>query len=104
MTRYLNRFCGILGVAFVAAVSIPALAQVPAACADRAVALAHLTVKYGEAPVAVGLASNGGFVEVLVGPDGATWSILITMPNGVTCLIAAGENWEAVKSVPGEGA
>ncbi len=38
---------------------------VPAACADRNQALSHLSVKYAEAPVAMGLASNGGIVEVL---------------------------------------
>jgi hypothetical protein len=76
---------------------------VPAACADRGQALNHLSVKYAEAPVAMGLASNGGVVEVLSSTAGESWSILITMPNGMTCLIASGENWEKLKPQQAQG-
>jgi hypothetical protein len=69
----------------------------PAACAERGQALSHLSVKYSEAPVAMGLANNGGVVEVTVNETGTSWSILITMPNGKTCLIAAGEHWEKLQ-------
>lgn len=68
-----------------------------AACAERGKALDHLARKYGEAAVARGLASNGGLVELLTAADGETWSLLITLPDGVTCLIAAGESWERLK-------
>ena len=68
-------------------------------CGDREAALAHLSNKYHEAPVAVGLATNGGVVEVLSTQDGSTWTIIVTMPNGKSCLIAAGQDWENVEPV-----
>jgi hypothetical protein len=32
-------------------------------------------------------------VEVLSTGDGETWSIIITSPKGMSCLVAAGEGW-----------
>ena len=74
--------------------SLPATAQ--NVCTARAELLGHLDSKYSEAPVAMGLANNGGVIEVLSSGAGTTWTIVITMPNGVTCLLAAGESWESL--------
>jgi len=79
------------------------LAAVPAAapnaqamCNQRAEVLAQLSDRYSEAPVAMGLASNGGMIEILTSNSGTTWTIILTMPNGLACLVAAGEGWETV--------
>ena len=74
--------------------SLPATAQ--NICTARAEVLGHLDSKFSEAPVAMGLANNGGVIEVLSSGTGTTWTIIITMPNGVTCLLAAGESWESL--------
>ncbi len=74
--------------------SLPAQAQ--NICTARAAVVGHLDTKYSEAPVAMGLANNGGVIEVLSSGSGTTWTIIITMPNGVTCLLAAGESWESL--------
>lgn len=66
----------------------------PMACSPRDDVLSQLASKFKEAPVAVGLANNGGLLEVLTAGDGTTWTIIITMPNGVSCLVAAGEDWQ----------
>lgn len=62
-------------------------------CNSRETVLQLLAQKYSEAPVAVGVANNGGLVEVLSTGDGQTWSIIITSPKGMSCLVAAGEGW-----------
>ena len=59
-------------------------------CNDRDNVLDLLKNQYSEAPVAIGVANNGGLVEVLSTGDGDTWSIIITTPNGMSCLVAAG--------------
>lgn len=66
-------------------------------CNDRDVVLDLLSQKYKEHPVAVGVANNGGLVEVLTSADGETWSIIITSPKGMSCLVAAGEGWRMFK-------
>ena len=41
----------------------------------------------------MGLASNGSMIEIFASPNGS-WTIVMTQPDGVTCLMAAGESWE----------
>lgn len=66
------------------------------ACGDRTTLLKQLEGSYKEAPISMGLAANGSVVEV-TRSDTGTWSILLTNPTGVTCLMAAGEHWEILK-------
>lgn len=72
---------------------IAAMAQNP--CHTRQEMIARLAERYGEVPLAAGVTANGGLLEVLAGPNGATWSILITTPRGQSCLVAAGEGWRS---------
>ncbi len=65
-------------------------------CDQRAKVLGHLAQKYDEAPIAVGVTSSGGIVEVLTTGDGQTWTIILSDPNGTSCLIAAGEGWRTL--------
>ena len=67
-----------------------------AVCSERKKFTTFLSKKYKEMPKAVGLVSNTGMMEVYVSEQG-TWSILMTTPNGITCLIAAGDHWEGLK-------
>ncbi len=76
----------------------PASAQ-QSACTERNTVLGQLAAQYSEAPVAIGLATNGGVLEVLSSKQGESSTIIITMPNGATCLIAAGESWEKVPRI-----
>ena len=87
-----------LAILFLAGLYQPVSAQQPA-CTKRADVVNHLAKKYSEAPVAIGLANNGGVIEVLSSKDGNSWTIIITMPNGTACMIAAGENWEKVPKI-----
>ena len=75
----------------------PAMAQ--AACGERSSLLKQLEGTYQEAPISMGLAANGSVIEV-TRSDKGTWTILLTSPTGVTCLMAAGTNWENIKQKP----
>lgn len=72
-------------------------AQARQQCDERTKVLGHLANKYQEAPVAIGVTSAGGLVEVLSTGDGNTWTIIVSKPNGVSCLLAAGEGWRAIR-------
>lgn len=81
------------------------VAQAAPQCDQRDSVLKVLREKYKEAPVALGVTHNGGLVEILTTEDGSTWSIIVTTPQGMSCLVAAGENWRvAPVTVPGRGA
>jgi hypothetical protein len=85
--------------AFFVSVSWPASAQNQNQCDTRDKMTAYLSAKYKEAPVAVGVTNTGGLVEVLSTGDGNTWTIIVTTPQGMSCLVAAGEGWRALEQI-----
>jgi hypothetical protein len=74
----------------------PAAADESMACGKRDEMLGHLSGKYQEEPVAMGLATNGSLVEILASDSGNSFTIVYTTPDGRTCMMAAGSNWEMV--------
>ncbi len=72
-------------------------------CNRRGDVLALLAKKYQEAPVAAGVTSSGGLVEVLTTSDGGTWTIILTTPYGWPCLMAAGEGWRRIDKPQPQG-
>ena len=64
-------------------------------CDARTTVLTTLNGNYAEKPNAMGLANNGTVVEVLRSEDGS-WTIIMTAPNGVSCLLVTGEHWQVV--------
>ena len=91
-----------VAAAFVAAffltAALSAEAQTFGPCVGRKELIDHLASTYGEHPVARGLASAGAVIEVVVSSRGDTWSIIVTLPNGLSCGLAAGEAWQTVPS------
>ncbi len=61
------------------------------ACHDHENVIKMLDRQYAEAPEAVGLQANGHLVQVFVSKDGASWTIVTTRPDGLTCIVAAGD-------------
>src|SRR3546814_20642061 len=68
-------------------------------CDQRESVLQVLQQKYKEQPIALGVTHNGGLVAVLTTGNGNTWSIIVTTPQGMSCLVAAGEGWQAMQQV-----
>ncbi len=90
MVRYLT---AILGALLIGWGAFSSSAQAQAMCGERRAVVANLEKTYSEAPVSIGLASNGAVIEVLASPSG-TFTIILTRPNGLTCVMATGESWE----------
>ena len=72
----------------------PANAQ--AMCGQRAEITGALDQKYAEKVVGMGLAGNGNVLEIFASTNGS-WTILMTKPSGVTCVMSAGEAWETMQ-------
>lgn len=66
-------------------------------CDTREAMLETLADKYAEVPVAVGEHSNGNRIELVSKSDGVTWSLIVTSPEGWSCLLAAGEAWRELR-------
>ncbi len=82
-----------LAIAAVTLQSDPAAAQGPQ-CAPRTALLESLSKNYDEAPVSMGVTTSGSLVEVLASPTGS-WTILVTVPGGPTCMVSSGDGWRA---------
>ena len=64
------------------------------ACAERSRVVQKLEEKFGETLRSLGLHRDDGVVEVYSSEETGTWTILMTRPDGMSCLLAAGQRWE----------
>lgn len=67
----------------------------PRHCAPRPDVLAQLAERYGESRRSVGLAADGVVVESFASETGS-WTIFYTRPDGISCVLASGVNFETV--------
>lgn len=68
-------------------------------CAQRDAMVKALKGKYQEQRRGVGVASRAGVMEIYVSAQG-TWTIVISMANGMSCILAAGRDWEELAIKP----
>lgn len=95
------------GLALALASAAPAAAQVTRNCADRDHVVTRLAERFGETRQSIGLGANNQVMEVYASLETGTWTITVTMPSGMTCLIAAGQAYEPLteeKVLPDEDA
>lgn len=85
------------------AAAILAVSLMPAAadaqnrnCGPRTKVVETLAEKYKESRRSIGLATKGRVMEIFASEETGSWTIVVTMPNGMTCLVASGQAFEAV--------
>jgi hypothetical protein len=81
----------LLGLAGLALASAPAAAT--STCAVRSTIVGQLADRYSETRRGIGMTGNNAVVEVFAS-DAGTWTVTVTLPSGMTCLVASGSNWE----------
>ena len=64
-------------------------------CAERTNVVDTLDSQYKESPRAIGLVSQEAVLEIFVSETG-TWTVVVTDPAGVSCVLAAGQSWEEI--------
>lgn len=69
-------------------------------CGPRAAVIAHLSDNFGESRQSIGMGQEGRVVEVFASLETGSWTITVTLPNGLTCLVAAGEALELLAEAP----
>lgn len=65
-------------------------------CAPREAVVDRLAEGYGETRRSMGLGANNAVVEVFASDETGTWTITVTTPNGLTCLVASGQSFETL--------
>lgn len=92
----------VIGLAGLIFATTSALAQ--AQCGKRDTVLATLADKFGETRRGMGIAANNGVMEVFASDTSGSWTITVTMPDGLTCLVASGQSYEAMQdALPARG-
>ena len=82
----------------------PQIAQAQANCAPRDIVVERLAEQYGESRQSIGLGHNNAVMELFASHDTGTWTITVTTVNGLTCLVASGQAFEAVmEALPAQG-
>ena len=70
-------------------------------CAPRDEVIKRLTETYGETRQGIGIARRGAVMEVYASDQSGSWTITVTLPDGMTCLVASGQAYEAmVEAMP----
>ena len=64
------------------------------ACDFRDELAVSLYESFGEYLVGFGQNNLGGFIELFVNDELKTWSIVVTRPDGWSCIAAAGKGWD----------
>ena len=73
-------------------------------CAPRTAVVERLASGYGETRQSIGLGANNAVVEVFASEETGTWTITVTSPQGVTCLVASGQAFEeTLETLPAKG-
>lgn len=72
-------------------------------CGPREVVVAQLADRFDESRRGLGMAGTAALVEMFVS-DSGSWTITVTTPNGQTCLLASGQEWEMLnETLPARG-
>lgn len=102
--RFATRIIAPLAAAgLVAALATEAQAQ-QRNCAPRERVVKRLAEGYGETRRSMGLGANNAVIEVFASDESGSWTITVTMANGLTCLIASGQAYEALaEALPAKG-
>ncbi|KIC46538.1 hypothetical protein RA28_01760 [Ruegeria sp. ANG-S4] len=65
-------------------------------CAPRKAVVERLSETYGETRRGIGIARQGAVMEVYASDRTGSWTITVTLPDGMTCLIASGRSFEVL--------
>ncbi len=69
-------------------------------CVERVDMLDRLASEYGEELIEVKMIEDHGLLEVLKSPTMGTWTLLLTKPGGISCVLATGKGLVANEEDP----
>ena len=84
-------------------VMTPDAAAQAGACRSRDSLAKLLEERHAERPVAAGLEAGGRLIELFASADNESWTMVMTMPAGESCVIAVGEHWLETKQPATDG-
>lgn len=93
-----------LSFGFAALILVTQQAQAAEPCGPHAKVIELLARSYGEARQGIGLNGEQRVMEIFVNAKTGSWTITVTLPDGLTCLAATGEHFETIAApLPAKG-
>ncbi len=65
-------------------------------CAPREDVVRRLAETYGETRQGIGIARQGTVMEVYASDQTGSWTVTMTRPDGMICLVVSGQAYEAM--------
>ncbi len=101
MTQMMLKMTMALGIAALAAQSLVAQTR---NSGPREGVVRKLAETYGESRRGMGLVRQGSVMEVFASDETGSWTIVVTMPNGTSCMLASGQSHETLaEALPAPG-
>ncbi len=66
-------------------------------CDLRSKIIADLQKGYEEHPTAQGVTNAGTVMELWTGHEGDTWTLIVSLTDGRSCVVGAGESWSTIR-------
>lgn len=83
--------------------SVPAVSQNTQDCQSREDMAAQLAATYAEQQTGLGVTNVGTVIELWQTREGSSWTLLVTMPTGNSCVVGAGRDWMPLKIETSDG-
>ena len=79
--------------AFALLLHTPATVKAQPVCMPHDDFRVELQRNFLEDPVAIAIANNGALIELYAKRDKSSWTLVMTRPGGLSCVLVAGEEW-----------
>ncbi len=87
------RVFAVVAFAFVLLLHTAATVKAQPVCMPHDDFRVELQRNFSEAPVAIAIANNGALIELYAKRDKSSWTLVMTRPGGLSCVLVAGEEW-----------
>lgn len=92
----------VLVLAALLALALPVLAQAePQNDCGPAKVVDEILAQYKEREIARGPTLHGALVRIYASPEGKTWTLVVSLPEGISCVVEVGKSWESVVGAEG---
>lgn len=97
-----KRLCSTAIIFGAAALAPPAHAQ-PMTCLPRADLINHLEGRYSEHLAGGGMQNPQQLLEIWASDQTGSFTVFVTRPDGLSCVIATGQHWQDATPTRAEG-
>ncbi len=85
------RIFAVIAFAFALLLHTPVTVKAQPVCMPHDEFRVELHTNFSETPVAIAIANNGALIELYAKRDKSSWTLVMTRPSGLSCVLVAGE-------------